>query len=71
MNTEKDQAQSYRAQMGYKQTPLSKAIGQNWFNTIERLAEKSGVSSKVIIKALHGERISEHNEKKIYAALKL
>ena len=70
MVTEAQQLQSYRTQMSYKQTDLAKAIGQRWFNTIERLSEKSGVSVTVITKALHGGTISAGNEKKILEALK-
>lgn len=50
-------------------TDLSRLIGEKWFLPLEKLAEESGVSLKIIIKAVHGESIWIVNEKKIRKVL--
>ncbi len=47
-------------------TPLSKLIGQKWFLSLDKLAEKSGVSVCTLKKVLNGYGyVSEKCEQKI------
>lgn len=50
-------------------TDLSRLIGEKWYLSIERLAEKSGVPAKTIHRALHGQKIRQAYENKLRAFL--
>ena len=50
-------------------TPLARFIVQHWVGSPEALSELSGVSVKVICKALESKEISKLAEKKLREAL--
>lgn len=50
-------------------TDLSRTIGANWFGSLEKLSEKSGVNLQTILRAVHGGKVGIGFERRIRRAL--
>ena len=46
-------------------TELSRLIGMKWFLPIEKLSQRSGVSLRIIYRALAGEKLTDYSKSKL------
>ena len=62
---------STKVMMAYPITPLARMIGRCWFLGPEKLAERAGVTVRVIQEVLRGRPIGRESERKIMEVLGL